>query len=127
MKNKVLKLTMFLFGLVLVIEGLLDLVIPEQRAKLVGLSDASHPALVLSILGATWIAAGAWIMVGARDPQRHRALLGLAISLTALLLIALFICAQRGGVPFGEIRVDLFVNAAFLAVLLVTRPDLEEA
>jgi hypothetical protein len=122
MKSKILKLTMFLFGVVLVIEGVLDLVVPGQRAKLVGLSDSSHPALVLSILGATWVSAGAWIIVGATDPKRHRALLGLAMTLPALLILGLTICARRGGVAFGEISVDLIVNAAFLAALLATRP-----
>lgn len=70
--NRGLKLTMFVFGAIVAMEGILDVALPVQRAAGMGLTQcASQAQLPMAVLGATWLAAGVWTIAAARDPLRH--------------------------------------------------------
>jgi len=123
---RALKIAMFLFGAVLALEGTLDIVLPEQRAKMLGLADAAeHAQLPMAILGATWIASGLWVIVAAGDPRRHLDCLKFAITLPALLFAALAYSALRGCVAFGQVSIDLAFDALFVLVFLALYPRRE--
>lgn len=120
---RTLKITMAVFGAVLAIEGILDIVLPGPRAAGIGLGDcASRAPLALAILGTTWLVAGLWIMIAARDPLRHLLWVKFALTLPLGLLLALAGTALRGHVAFRQIAVDIVFNAIFFVLFLVLYP-----
>ncbi len=114
---------MAVFGAVLSIEGILDIVLPVPRAAGMGLGDsASHAQLAMAILGATWLAAGLWIIIASRDPLRHRNWVKFALTLPLVLLFALTGAVLRGHVAFRQVAIDIIVNVIFIVLFLVFYP-----
>ncbi len=118
-----LKVTMIIFGVILCVEGVLDMVLPVQRAAGMGLGQCAPEAqMPVAILGATWIAAGAWTIAGARDPLRHLEWVRFSLTLAVMLILALSGAVVRGNVEFRAVAVDVGVNALFVALLLAFYP-----
>ncbi len=112
-----LKVTMTIFGAILLIEGLLDLLFPIQRAVGMGLGPcAQHAQLPMAVLGATWLVAGAWTVISARDPQRHLNWVKFALTLPLALMLGLLIAVARGDIALRKVAIDIVFDA--LVVLL---------
>ena len=123
-----LKITMVVFGAILGIEGVLDIALPVQRAAGMGLGEcASLAQLPMTVLGATWLVAGAWTIAGARDPLRHLNWVKFALTFPLVLLLALTGAALRGGVAFRQVAVDIVVDALFVVLFIVFFPRGERA
>ncbi len=121
--NRALKVIMVFFGLVLILEGLLDIVMPEQRASIIGSSgSAGSTMFYMTILGATWVAAGFWVMAAGRDPSRHLDWVKFVITLPVLLLLVLIFSIVRGYVSFDQVAIDLVLDAVFALSLLALYP-----
>ena len=94
---------MVILGAILCVEGVLDMVFPVQRAAGMGLGQcASQAQLPVALLGATWIAAGAWTIAGARDPLRHLNWVRFTLTLAVMLILALLGAVLRGNVALGR-------------------------
>jgi hypothetical protein len=118
-----LKITMFVFGAILAVEGILDIAAPVQRAQGMGLGEcAAHAQMPMAILGATWLVAGIWTIIGARDPMRHLSTVKLALSLPLVLLLALLGLALRGDVALQDVAIDIAADALFFVLFLVFYP-----
>lgn len=118
-----LKITMVVFGAVLGIEGILDIALPMQRAAGMGLGQcASQAQLPMAVLGATWLVAGVWTIVAARDPLRHLNWVKFALTLPLVLLLALAGAALRGDVAFRQVAVDIGFDALFVVLFAVFFP-----
>jgi hypothetical protein len=118
-----LEVTMAVFGAILCIEGTLDIALPEARAVGMGLDGcASHAQLPMAILGATWLAAGAWIVAGARDPIRHLDRVKFALAFPIVLLLTLTGAALRGHVAFSQVAIDMGFDALFAVLFFVFYP-----
>lgn len=118
-----LKVTMVVFGAILGIEGILDIVLPVQRAAGMGLGEcAAHAQLPMAVLGATWLAVGAWTIAAARDPLRHLNWVRFALTFPIVLLLTLVGAALRGDVAFRQIAVDIGFDVLFAMLFLVFYP-----
>ncbi len=116
---RALKITMFLFGLSLAFEGILDIIMPVPRAEGMGLQDcAGRSQLPMAILGATWLLVGGWIVSAARDPLRHLHTVKLARVFPLALLFALIVSVMRGDVPLREVAIDIAFNVLFVLLFL---------
>jgi len=114
---------MFVFGAVLVLEGILDIVLPTERAAGLGLEECSSQAqLVMAVLGVSWMLAGAGILLTARDPLRHLSWVRFALSFPLALLLALAGTVIVGDVGFETVAVDIAVNLLFVALFLAFYP-----
>ncbi|MBN1855628.1 MAG: hypothetical protein JW846_01585 [Dehalococcoidia bacterium] len=121
--EKILKVITVTLGIILIAEGLLDIVMPEQRLSLMGTGEnASHVLAYMTILGATWVAAGIWVVVAGRDPLRHIDSMKFVITLPLLLAFALAYSTIKGYVTFDQVAVDLVVDILFALVLFVLYP-----
>jgi hypothetical protein len=119
---------MVVFGAILAIEGILDIALPVQRAAGMGLGQcASQAQLPMAILGATWLVAGVWTIVGARDPLRHLNWVKFALTFPFVLLMALAGAALRGDVPFRQVAIDIVFDALFVVLFIVFFPRRERA
>jgi hypothetical protein len=118
-----LKITMSIFGAVLCIEGLLDIVFPAQRAEGMGLGQcASQARLPMLILGASWLVAGASTIAGARDPLRQLNLVKFALAFPLALLLVLVVAIARGYVPVQRVAIDIGFDALFFALFFIFYP-----
>lgn len=118
-----LKITMAVFGAILGIEGLLDLTFPIQRAAGLGLKAcATQAQLALTVLGATWLVVGGWIIAAACDPVRHRSWVHFVITMPVALMLALLLAAARGSVAIREIAVEMALNGVFLLLFIAFLP-----
>jgi hypothetical protein len=118
-----LKITMIVFGAVLVIEGILDIAFPTQRAAGMGLGEcAAQATLPMFVLGASWVAAGAWTVAAGLDPLRNLSWVKFALTLPSALLVVLLLAAALGKVPLAKIAVDLVFDALFITLTLVFYP-----
>ncbi len=118
-----LKVTMVVFGAILALEGILDIVLPVQRAAGMGLGEcAPHAQLPMAILGATWLATGAWTIAAARDPLRHLNWVRFTLTFPLVLLLTLAGAALRGDVAFRQVAIDIGVDALFVMLFLVFYP-----
>lgn len=121
--NKALKVITVTLGIILVTEGLLDIAIPEQRLGLMGTGEnASYVMAYMTILGATWVAAGIWVVAAGRSPLRHIGSMKFVIALPLLLAFALTYSTIKGYVAFEQVAIDLVVDIAFALVLFVLYP-----
>lgn len=118
-----LKIAMVAFGAILLLEGVLDLALPVQRAAGLGLGQcASHAQLAMAVLGATWVVAGAWTIAAARAPSRHLAWVKFALTLPLALGLALSGAALRGYVSFRQVAPDIGFDALFVVLFAAFYP-----
>ncbi len=120
---RALKVIMVILGLILVLEGLADIAMPAQRAQLMGPVENSRVVeFYLTVLGATWVAAGLWAVAAARDPLRHVSWIKFAITLLVLLSGALLYSAARGYVSFGQVAIEVGLDVVLAAALFAFYP-----
>lgn len=118
-----LKAMMIVFGAILAIEGLLDLVFPVQRAAGMGLGPcAEHAQLPMAVLGATWLVAGVWSIASARDPLRHLNWVKFVLTLPLALMLGLLLAVLRGDVAGRQVAVDIAVDAFFVLAFVAFYP-----
>jgi hypothetical protein len=118
-----LQITMALFGVILVLEGGLDIALPVQRAEGMGLAQCAQSAqLPMTILGATWLLCGGWLLAAVRDPLRHLDAVKLALAFPLVLLLALVGAVLRGYIAFQQIAVDIGFDVLFFVLFLVFFP-----
>lgn len=117
------KVVMVIFGSVLILEGLLDIFMPEQRALAIETGNSSRSVMFyVMILGATWAAAGFWVIAASRDPLRHIYWLKFVMTLPVLLSAVLTISIIRGYVTLEQVVIELALNAVFAISLLALYP-----
>lgn len=116
--KKALKVIMVILGIILIVEGLADIVIPGQRLSLMGAGEnAGYMMAFMTILGATWVAAGIWIVAAGRDPLRHINWVKFVITLPLLLAFALAYSIIKGYVTFDQVAIDLVLDFVFALAL----------
>lgn len=121
--NKALKIVMIIFGAVLILEGLLDIIMPNQRASLIASGGSTRSAVFLMmILGATWVAAGFWVVAAGRDPLRHVNWVKFVITLPVLLSLVLILSIIRGYVGLNQVVIELALDAGFALTFLALYP-----
>ncbi len=121
--KKALKVIMVIFGFVLILEGLLDIIVPNQRASIIETSNSTGSVMFyMTILGATWAAAGFWVVAASRDPSRHINWVKFVITLPVLLSVVLIISIIRGYVTFDQVVIDLVLDAVFAISFLALYP-----
>jgi len=121
--NKALKVITVILGIILIAEGVLDIVIPEQRLSMMGTGEnAGYVMAYMTLLGATWVAAGIWVVAAGRDPLRHINWMKFVITLPLLLALALTCSIIKRYVTFDQVAIDLVVDIGFAVVLFVLYP-----
>lgn len=118
-----LKVIMIIFGFVLILEGLLDIIMPAQRASIISSDvNASSVLFYMTILGATWVAAGIWVVAAGRNPSQHINWVKFVITLPVILSIILIFSIMRGYVGLNQVIVDLVLDGVFALSLLALYP-----
>ena len=120
---KALKVALILYGVIVILLGLLVLFAPEQAAVMFGFEEISDLGVYLAgMLGTSWITAGILLIVAGRDPSRHIVLVKFAIIFSLLAVIAGLYSIVRGAVDFGQAGVGIIIDAIFAAAFLAFYP-----
>lgn len=121
--RRALKVTLIVFGAVLILEGLIDIIIPDQRARLMGLGEiAGYVKLLMAILGATWVAVGVWLIVAGREPLLHINWVKFAITKCILVVVVSLSSIILGYVNFSQGGPLVILDAVFAVAFLAFYP-----
>jgi hypothetical protein len=120
---KALKVIMIIFGAVLIIKGLQDVILPGMMIKALGLEE---PPLYLyqikTVMGASMIAVGVWIIIAMRDLLRNIIWVKFAITRCVLGVAAYVYSIIQGYVSFSGCAMFLIIDAIFAVLFLAFYP-----
>ena len=120
---KALKVVMIVFGAIGILAGLSDIIVPEQGAKLYGFGEmADYVRWKLALGGASFVAAGIWVIVASRDPIRHINWVKFEITKSLLFTVVTAYAMARGYVSFSQVGGLLILFAVFAVLFLVFYP-----
>jgi hypothetical protein len=120
---KGLKVVMIIYGVILVLVGLLLIFLPDQAADMWGVSDITDFAKFTGLgLGAVYLAAGVWVVVAGRDPLQHINWVKFVITKGALSIVASVYAIIMDYIPASPFMWMLVVDAVLIALLLVFYP-----
>ncbi len=120
---KALKVVMIVFGAIGILAGLSDIIVPDQAAKLYGFGEiADYVRWILALGGASFVAAGIWVIVASRDPIRHINWVKFEITKSLLFTAVTAYSIIQGYVSFSQVGALLILFAVFAVLFLVFYP-----
>lgn len=123
MRTLNLKVALGIYGALYITQGIVLVVAPERAADLSGfIYSASFVPYFLTLIGATFIAAGVWFALSALDPLRNMNGIRFAVLWAALLLIIPIYALGKDYVDFSQVWPGVVENAIFIVAFLVFYP-----
>lgn len=120
---KALKVTMIVFGVIVVLVGLANIFVPGLWAGMHGMEESTgYLKWLTALIGAVSITAGVWIIVAGRDPLRHIHWVKFAIMWCILALVIHVYSIIKGYVEFSQIAGFIIVDGGFAVALLALYP-----
>jgi len=120
---KALKVVMIVFGVIMILLGLLDIFMHDLVTQMYGFGEvASYVNWMGEIIGAMVIAVGVWTIVAGGDPLRHIYWVKFIIT---MLLLAVVVSAHSilvGYVDFSQIGRAFIFYCIFAVAFLVLYP-----
>jgi hypothetical protein len=118
-----LRVIMIIFGMVGILAGLGDIFLPAQAAKMYGFGEiADYVRWIMALGGASFLAAGIWVIVVSRDPIKHiywvKFLITKSLFFTAVTAYTIIL----GYVKFSQVGMLLILFALFSVLFLVFYP-----
>ncbi len=120
---RALKVVMIVWGALVVLSGLGLIVMPDQIREYAILGETAGQAKwIMSLLGAIWIAAGAWVIVASRDPIRHINWVKFVITMSIIAVVAGVYSIIQGYVEFSQVTVSTLFDGIFAVAFLALYP-----
>jgi hypothetical protein len=114
---KALRVVMIVFGAVGIIAGLFDIILPDQFAKMYGFGAMADWVRWSSALGgASFLAAGVWVIVAAQDPIKHILWVKFVTTKSCLFAVVTAYSLVQGYVKFSQVG-GMFILFVIFAVL----------
>jgi hypothetical protein len=120
---RALRVTMTVYGAILVLFGLGLIFMPDQIAGIGGITDIpSYGKWTMAVLGATFVAACVWVIAAGRDPLQHIYWVKFVITLPFLLLVINIYSIIRGYISFSHVAACIALDVIFAVLFLVFYP-----
>ena len=120
---KALSIVMIVFGAIGILAGLSNIIVPDQGAKLYGFGEApDYVRWIAALGGASFLAAGIWVIVAAQDPIRHINWVKFLVTKSWLFTVVTAYTIIRGYVSFSQVGSLLILFAVFAVLFLVFYP-----
>ena len=122
---KPLKVTMIVYAVIGIVFGLAFIFVPRQVGAMLGYEAGAGPASVPAMaaeLGVSFVAAGIFFIIAARNPLKHILWVKYAIVFAILMLAALLYSLILGYTDFSHEGIGLIIHAVFAAALLAFYP-----
>lgn len=118
-----LKVVLIVYGAIEILMGLAMVIVPAQMAGMTGFEEsAGYVSYLMGSLGVCLIAPSVFLIVAARDPLRHINWVKFAILWCILGALAGLYAVIQGAVNFGEVGMQIIMDAAFAVVFLALYP-----
>jgi len=122
---KALKVTMIVYAVIGILFGLAFIFVPRQLSTMLGYEAGAGPASAPAMaaeLGVSFVAAGIFFIIAARNPLKHILWVKYAIVFAILMLAALLYSLILGYTDFSHAGIGLIIHAVFAAALLAFYP-----
>ena len=120
---KALKVIMIIFGAILILKGLQDVIFPGAMVAMLGLEEAPlYVYQVKTVVGAGLIAVGVWIIIAMRDLLRNIIWVKFAITRCVLVVAAYVYSIIMGYASFSDVAMFLILNIVFAVLFLALYP-----
>ena len=120
---KALKVAMIVYGVIMILAGLMDIFMHDLVTGFYGVGEASGFVLWMgSVIGVLLLSIGVWLIVVGRDPLRNIYFLKLVITKTILCVVISVYSAAVGYVDYSQVMGIIILNAVFAVAFLVLYP-----
>jgi hypothetical protein len=120
---KALKVVLIIYGVILILAGLADIIIPDQVAEGYGIGEIPGYAKWMAAgMGAIFIAAGVWVIAAGRDPLRHIYWVKFVITKSILAVVVTVYSIAQGYVDFSQVGGLIILDAVFAVAFLALYP-----
>jgi hypothetical protein len=111
------------YAIALAIAGVLNMVIPEQMMKLLGIDSLSDSARTVTLLvGGAYAAAGVWAAVAARDLLKNLIWVKFLITKALLSDVSMLYLGIQGYSELGDTLWFIIIDLVFVALCLAFYP-----
>jgi hypothetical protein len=118
-----LRVIMIIFGMVGILAGLGDIFLPVQAANMYGFGDiADYVRWIMALGGASFLAAGIWVIVVSRDPIKHIYWVKFLITKSLFFTVITAYTIIQGYVKYSQVGMLLILFALFSVLFLVFYP-----
>ena len=120
---RALRVTMIVFGTIGILAGLSWIIIPVQAIEMYGFEQLSdYVRWFMALGGSSFVAAGVWVIIAARDPLRHISWVKFVILKSLLFVAVTAYSIIRGYVDFSQVGVMLIAFTVLAAAFLAFYP-----
>ena len=120
---KALRVVMIVWAAIAILLGLVYIFLPSQFADMIGFEHGPISTLyLLAMLGVTFVALGAFLIIAARDPLKNILWVQFAIAWAILAIAVEASSIGRGFVTFEQVGMGLIIDAVFAVALLALYP-----
>jgi len=120
---KGLKVCVIIYSIALVVTGILNIIIPEQMAKLLGFSELSNAGMTLAmLLGAVYAAMGVWAIAASGDLAKNLTWVKFFITKALVSDVTMLYAVIKGHATFNGTWWFIAVDVLFVALFLAFYP-----
>jgi hypothetical protein len=120
---KGLTVVMIVWAVVGILFGLGFVFAPTQICSMIGFEKGpAYMPYFLAFVGISWMLAGVFVIIAARDPLKHIMWVQLAIVWSLLDALAALYFIIRGNVNFSQAGMGLILDIVFVVAFLVFYP-----
>lgn len=120
---KALRWTMIIFGVIGILFGLSNIFIPEQGAKMYAFGEIpDYVRWMAGLAGASYLAAGIWVIAAAKDPIYHIYWVKFVITKSLLFAVVTGFAIIKGYVSFSQVGPMFILFIIFAIAFLAFYP-----
>ena len=121
--TKALKILMIVFGAILVLVGLANILFPGQWGEMHGMREGpGYLMWIVALMGVISITVGVWVIIAGRDPLRDINWVKFAITWCILALVIHIYSIIKGYVGFNQVVGFVIIDAVFAILFLALYP-----
>lgn len=118
-----LKVVLIVYGVVLLLMGLVGIILPEQVSEMFGVEESGDSIIYMAMAVSVFsLAAGIWILVAARDMLRNIIWVKFAITMAGFSAVLLAYSSIKGYVEFTQVLPAFVLWIIFIVLFLVFYP-----
>jgi hypothetical protein len=120
---RALKVVMIVFGVIMILVGLANLIVPDLQTQMHGVPEGpGYTKWMAAMFGAALVIVGVWVIVAGRDPLQHIYWVKFLITWCIVALVIHIYSIIQGYVDFSQAGVSIIIDGVFAVLLLAFYP-----
>ncbi len=121
--STVLKVVLIVYGVVLLLMGLVGIILPEQVSGMFGVEEVNDSIIYLAMSVSVFsLVSGIWILVAARDLLRNIIWVKFSITMAGLSAVLLGYSSIKDYIDFMQVLPAIILWVIFIVLFLVFYP-----